>query len=211
MRYEHRAMHEWPGELLKPWERKNPQFRADWNDTLQLLGRELDAIKGADIVLETAHGDDALRLDGTLKGNAREPAHPGVILSFESKYGPLQYHTDAFPLWRQNVRAIALGLEALRKLERFGITQRGQQYTGWARLGPGTGQMNGAVPAMTADRAREVIAEIMGLHKTALVKAEPDTIREMYRLATKKVHPDKGGAREEWDQLAKAAEVLGIA
>jgi hypothetical protein len=33
-------------------------------------------------------------------------------MSFESKYGPLTYATDAFLFWKDNVRAIALGLTA---------------------------------------------------------------------------------------------------
>lgn len=36
--------------------------------------------------------------------------------------------------WQINLRAIALGLEALRKLDRYGITSRGEQYTGWRAI-----------------------------------------------------------------------------
>ena len=53
------------------------------------------------------------------------------MVAFESKHGPLKYATDVFDHWHANLRAIALGLEALRKVERYGITQRGEQYTGF--------------------------------------------------------------------------------
>ena len=66
------------------------------------------------------------------------PKSPAVVIAFESKHGPLQYATDAFTHWQANVRAVALGLEALRRVERYGITKHGEQYTGWKQLGSGT-------------------------------------------------------------------------
>lgn len=41
------------------------------------------------------------------------------------------FATDACELWQHNVRSIALGLEALRAVDRYGITRRGQQYAGF--------------------------------------------------------------------------------
>jgi hypothetical protein len=38
--------------------------------------------------------------------------------------------------WQDNLRAVALGLEALRRVERYGIAQRGEQYAGWRRADP---------------------------------------------------------------------------
>jgi hypothetical protein len=43
----------------------------------------------------------------------------------------LIYATDACELWQHNVRSIALGLEALRAVDRYGITRRGEQYAGF--------------------------------------------------------------------------------
>jgi hypothetical protein len=48
-----------------------------------------------------------------------------------------QFAVDMFPSWQDNLRAIALGLEALRKVERYGIANRGEQYAGWAQLTAG--------------------------------------------------------------------------
>jgi hypothetical protein len=53
---------------------------------------------------------------------------------------------------RMNARAIALGLEALRKVDRYRITKRGERYTGWSALPPAT-PMGAA--KMTADDALE--------------------------------------------------------
>jgi hypothetical protein len=47
-------------------------------------------------VIELALDEGDIRLDGLPRAHAR-PRHPGVIVSFDSKHGPLGYGTDAFP------------------------------------------------------------------------------------------------------------------
>jgi hypothetical protein len=69
---------------------------------------------------------------------------PGVRIAFESKYGPLTYATDEFVtrparLADQRPR-IALALQALRAVDRYGVTKRGEQYTGWKALPAGKAQ-----------------------------------------------------------------------
>ena len=66
---------------------------------------------------------------------------PRVVVSFDSCHGPLRYQCDRFTTtragtkaWHANVRAIALGLEALRKVDRYGIAGSGEQYRGWTAL-----------------------------------------------------------------------------
>jgi hypothetical protein len=48
-----------------------------------------------------------------------------------------QFAVDKFATWQDNLRAIALGLEALRKVDRYGITKNSEQYTGWKQLEAG--------------------------------------------------------------------------
>jgi hypothetical protein len=208
-RWEHRIIYDWPGTLRTS--HRSDTFRAGWGDTLTALERELGGLKAENVVLETAHREEDLTLAGVLSSRAGNPAHPGAILSFDSRFGPLRYWTDIFWQWRANVRAIALGLEALRAVDRYGITQRGEQYTGWARLPPGTTQTNGGARRMTPDAARAVIAEMIGLGKSALAGATADTLPTFYRLAAKVAHPDAaGGSAERWALLNEAAATLGI-
>jgi HNH endonuclease len=141
----HRPLLTWPGKFTDP--RKPNPFRASWSNTVELLDGELTNL-GADpttVALQLAVTEGECRLDGQIRSGAKV-AHPGVILSFTTRrYGPLSYPCDTFearwsqdgPGWKINVRAIALGLEALRKVARYGIAGRGEQYTGWAALPPG--------------------------------------------------------------------------
>lgn len=219
MNLEHRIIEEWPGELREGHKISPFSRETSYGDTLELLDRELRMLSAQDVILETAHRQEDLSLSGTIRGNAREPEHPGVIISFESRFGALRYYTDMFWGWRNNLRAIALGLEALRKVERYGIATRGEQYQGYKRLPPGFRAATDGQLVMTDTRAREVIAAAAGMHKSALVTAEMETIAAIYRMAAKRTHPDtapeatveeKTRMRETWAELNAAAAVLGV-
>jgi hypothetical protein len=118
-----------------------------WNDTLRLLEFEIEALDGSDVVIGIGLRPSDIRFDGMPKANAATPAHPGVEISFESRYGRLTYATDVFVDWHDNVRAIAKGLEALRSVERWGVSSTGEQYAGFAQLTSGG-------PDPSADAAR---------------------------------------------------------
>lgn len=121
----------WPGELTRS--RAASPFKASDRDTEKLLVYEVGRLDGKMLVVQLAIQEMDLRVDGRPKLRA-EYKHPGVIVSFESKHGPLRYFTDVFNHWNANLRAIALGMEALRKVDRYGISRRGEQYTGWLQL-----------------------------------------------------------------------------
>lgn len=143
--------------------RRRSQFKTAWSDTVTLLEREVGLLGGRQAVMQIAITEDDLRLDGRIRAHAR-PTHPGVIVSFESRHGPLEYATDVFDDWQDNVRAIALGLEALRRVDRYGIAKRGEQYRGWKALEAG-----GPSPA----RGEEIIREHGGIRQ-ALMATHPD-------------------------------------
>jgi hypothetical protein len=167
-----RSIQTWPSTRTPDENRRSSPFRAALTDTLDLLSRELAALRATDIAMEIALTGDPgsnpidWRQDGRPRANAR-PAHPGVVLAFRTPLVPgreLRYATDRFWSWQDNLRAIALGLEALRKVERYGIANRGEQYAGWAQLTAG-----GPNP----DRGRDLIRE-HGSVRQALMATHPD-------------------------------------
>jgi hypothetical protein len=169
-------------------------FKAAWGDTLALLEDELAALNATDVVIEVALRPEEIRLDGWPRAGAN-PSHPGVAVSFTSKYGPLRYITDRHEFWQHNVRAIALGLQALRAVDRYGITHRAEQYKGWAALPAGT------------DHAMGVLFAAVGEDPRALENAERE---RLYRRAVKAAHPDTGGDAERFREVQAAAEALGL-
>ena len=202
------------------------RFTVTWSQCLDVLGRELDHLDATDLVIECDVREQDLRLDGMIRSNARA-ASPAARVAFESNVGPLTYATDAFarPSWRRggmsedwqhNVYAIALSLEALRKVDRYGVTKRGEQYTGFKQLGAGL-----AMPAsqMTRDQALAAIARLSAKppghyahdHDMKRYAGTPSEITRDWKKARALHHPDRhAGDRTLWDQVEQAATVLGL-
>lgn len=130
-----RPMPTWPHA---PSQRRDAQFRTSYDATLRDLRNEVWQLGDAwEIVIGCGLAEFDVRKDGMPRADARPHRHPGVEISFDSQYGRLTYATDVFTDWRDNVRAIAKGLEALRAVDRWGVAKRGQQYAGFALLSAG--------------------------------------------------------------------------
>lgn len=157
--------------------RRPDPFKSRLSDTLHLLEAELRRLRADEVVIELAVMEGEIRLDGWPYADAR-PTHPGVVISFDSRHGPLRYGTDAFPNWQANVRAIALGLESLRRVERYGIGKRGEQYVGWRALPVGE----------NVQRGRDLIERHGGV-----------------RAAQRATHPDAGGDPDDFRAVQAAA------
>lgn len=205
----------WPGP---PSTRRSPQFRSTWSQTLGLLDHELRAIRAKDVIIEAAFRPGEIRNDGWPRADAKDPGFPGVMLSFESMHGPLRYLTDVYssgswydrgnyvrvPGWQANLRAIALSLEALRAVDRHGVSRHGEQYQGWQdALPPGR--------PMPAAMTVEDAARLLGLDPDDY---EPNdvgwrgAVTIAFRLASKEHHPDAGGDPETFRRLAEARDLL---
>lgn len=202
--YQFRPISTWPGELTKSYERRSSPFGSGYTATLDLLERELEHLKAKDVVLELALREADIRQDGRPRSNAKPPDHPGVVVSFDSKHGPLRYATDVFRNWHANLRAIALGLEALRKVERYGITKRGEQYAGWKQL---------EATASSSTDARGFLCDLVD-ERTSSEDVDPEMLEDdqLVRIARRVSHPDAaGGSHDLFLKVQAAAERLGVA
>ena len=115
MRYDIRPLVAWT-DPETPQRRSSSRFKASWADTLDFLSTEIGKVGGKEpVVLQVDVTEGDIRLDGMLRANAKV-GHPGVVVSFDSDFGPLRYATDAYekdwshgmPSWQANIRAIAL-------------------------------------------------------------------------------------------------------
>lgn len=195
-----RPVSDWTNFTGKP---KRSNFDTPWPATEALLIREVRHLRGKDLVIEVDVVESDIRLDGRIRAAAR-PSQPGIRVAFDSMHGPLTYSTDAFTTWQDNVRAVALGLEALRKVDRYGITKRGEQYAGWKALPAGR-----SMPPshMTRDMAYDL------LYQTVEVGPDDDRVwsdKDLARAARRNSHPDFGYPREQWDRVEEALRVLGL-
>lgn len=215
IRYE--ALPVWP---LEPSNRKASGFSATWTQTLDLLDRELVNLGAEVVIIQAGFASGQIRLDGYPRADATT-SHPGVIISFDSKHGPLRYVCDTFsgsrpwvsgtrresgrgatreiPGYQANIRAMALGLEALRKVDRYGISKTGEQYTGWKQLTTGSG-------LTTVAEAKRLIERWAGLGDEDLSGMDMALV---IKKAMAKSHPDHdGGSDEAFHTVMDARKIL---
>lgn len=194
-----RPLGAWPGEFPRTHIRS--PFSAPLKTTLGELDRELSFLgpgnSNAPSVLELALRERDFRVDGLPRADARTQ-HPGVVLHIESRFGPLSYPAAKFKTWQDNLRAITLGLNGLRRLDRYGITPGSEQYTGWKQL-PSAGQSKVATPS--ADDSEKFLRDLTGNYDASLDK--------VYRTARRETHPDRhDNDQEMWDTVEAAGDVL---
>ncbi|HEY8819559.1 MAG TPA: hypothetical protein VIM25_12175 [Candidatus Limnocylindrales bacterium] len=161
--------------------------RISYDQTLRDLESEIGAIAKTRAEVEVTIGigltEHDVRQDGSPRANARPVGHPGVEISFESRYGRLTYATDVFDDWRDNVRAVAKGLEALRAIDRWGVAKRGQQYAGFAQITAG-----GPDPA----KGKALVERAGGIRQALMLH-----------------HPDHGGQARDLADVVAYRESIG--
>lgn len=196
----------WTDPLTPADGRKRSPFKAAYNATLDLLFREAELLGAGRLVLQVDLQASQIRRDGLPKDGARYGSNPGVIVSFDSRHGALRYATDTYATWQANLRAVALGLEDLRAVDRYGISKRGEQYRGWTAIASAT---PGRGPFTTADEARQWMrgaAEVEGINRASWT-----TLDDLYKKLAVLMHPDMpAGSADRWERLDAAAAFLGV-
>lgn len=190
----------WPGRRTRT--PKRAPFKTAWTKTLRLLERELGHLRArkVELALDLPRGAYDLRQDGMLRADARP--RPAVILSFLDADGQRQaYPCDTFGWWQDNVYAIAVVLEDLRRAERYGVQP--------ALLRAGFKALPAAVtPTLSTEQAAEAVSK-RGNHSVAAIMASPTFARDAVRVARAKTHPDtNGGATADFQLVQEAARIL---
>lgn len=203
---------EWQIEPMPTWPypetkgRKGNPFRTKFDATLKLLAAELEHLDVQGAVAVRVVADEAdVRRDGMLRAKANV-RHPGVALSFTSRrHGALTYPCDAFAArwygevdWQINARAIVLGLQHLRALDRYGIAGRGEQYSGWRAIeaAPNSGGFD------SADDALRWLASFVEVRPGSVVP------KDLVQQAVRRSHPDVGGDPADWSRVDAARQLL---
>lgn len=205
MRWQIEPMPHWPYRETPRGQRKGNPFRASFDATLRLLKEELDRLEVTGAVAVRVVTDDTdVRQDGMLRARATV-RHPGVALSFSSpKAGVLTYPCDQFAGryhgevdWQVNLRAIALGLQHLRALDRYGITSRAEQYAGWRAIEPAP-----AVTFADRDEAYRWLRSFTGA-------AEHTHIKVVLAAAAARAKRNlEAGDQSTWDRYRAAHDLL---
>lgn len=215
--------------IIKPitkWigtETKNPgnsQFKQTYSDTKRILEYELYKLSAIDssIQLEMFIRAEEVQMNGIKLRADAKPYKPGVILSFttlrsvynkqtqkwENQTKPLSYPCDTYNDWQDNLRAIALSLEKLRGVARYGVFKYEDMVSRLA-LPSAEGKLSDrdAAIAFLSDKTGIPIGEI---------KSSEVSLKSTYRIAAQNLHPDKNGGAttDDFIKLQDAKRILGI-
>lgn len=190
----------------KGHEPKSARFRQGWEDTLEYLRNELRRIGVFEAVLEIDVAERSIA-KATGLPDARIPAFsPGVVLVFDHPdQGKTRFPCITYDRWPDNARAIALTLEALRDVDRYGAAM-GRQWAGFKAIPEKTGA------TLTTAQAAQVIA----IHSGDETRADDilhsaDVAKTNLRLAKAKTHPEApGGDRSKFELVTLAETVLKV-
>jgi hypothetical protein len=191
-------------------------FKMTYTATLDKLECELKKLDAADIRIEAGYSSHQIRNDGWPRGG-QAPAHPGVVIYFIGrargfgwgKEGELCFPCGSYSSMHANLHAIALTLECLRAVDRYGVTVRNEQYAGFLAL-PAAGS-----ESMTLEQAAALVAEA-GTRSTfradpSMMLRDPELFRAAYRNAASVLHPDAaadGADAGRWFRFQTAADLL---
>lgn len=214
MNIQYGPIKQWPGKLRDSHQRIRAPFKSDHTSTIRLLEKELRIVGAESPVVQLAIREDQWTRDGRPYAKA-QAAHPGVIVSFVKAIRrptgvqriPLSFPCDRFTTWETNLRAVAIALEDLRRIDRYGVTQNAEQYTGFKSLPP-PGPTHDQILTVE-DAARFLAVGVSGCLPDHLL-AHPDNVRRAYREKAAVLHPDANGGiqRPEWGMLQAAKTLL---
>lgn len=168
-------------------EPRRSRFDSAWSTTLDDLRAEARHLRTREIVLAGGWTPEQIRLDGWPRAGAR-PAHPGVVVHLlGTVHGDLPYPVRTFDAWQDNVRAVALALNAQRLVSRYGVARHGEQYAGFRALPSGEPRVAPATAEL--ERGRRLIEE-----------------HGSQRAALRATHPDHGGDPEDFRAVMSVTE-----
>jgi hypothetical protein len=197
-----------------PWNqlRDRNTFKQTWTAIQDLLDRELRQVNATEITLELDVTEGAIKQDGGLRAGAG-PGFQGIRLSFNlADVGRVFFATDKHEFWQHNVYAIGRALEALRLVERYGINQGNEQYTGFKAIEAGSNGTGRRAAATWIAKLLYEVAESQKNTRDALLNSEESAAskRSIVAAAKKKAHPDTGGSHEMFQLLDEKLKVLGL-
>jgi len=182
-------------------EGQTARFRAPLGDTYSLFLDEVGRLRAEEVFLRVGLPDGGILrlLRNGLPPVRMRMTHRGVdAMIFGER--PLFFKSVKWAGWQDNLRAIALTLQSLRAVDRYGCNDRGQQYEGWAAELP----PKPTVPP--GDAALRVLAERAGVAHDPNLPV--DEIPALYRKAVRGAHPDIGGSTAATDAVQRARRTL---
>lgn len=151
---------------------------------LDRLEAELRRLGATDEILST---NLPVGIRGVPLGNRAEPGDPGAAVYIKLNGKPLVFACDRWDRLADNIAAIAQHIDALRRIERYGVGRLDQAFAGYK-----------ALPASTDDWR-----EVLGVGEFATI----EQVDAAFLLKAKEAHPDAGGSHDQMARLTAARDL----
>jgi len=125
-----------------------------------------------------------------------QPKDPGVSVYFVKKETTHVLCCDKWDRIEDNMHAIALTIEAMRGMERWGVTEMLERAISGFKM----------IEAPKRQHDDKEWFEILGVNPNDSI----ENIEQIYRLRMKKAHPDAGGSHELTSKLNYAISIARI-
>jgi hypothetical protein len=182
----------WPVGYKRTADRIRSPFLQSMEKAQKFLRKELDRLGARQLVVSS---NIPIRKDGLFYADwmSKKIEDPGVAIYFTYKDKAVSMCCDQYRTIWENVYALGKAIEAMRGLERWGVSDfLDRAFTGFT-----------ALPASVTSPP-PTIWEILGL------PGKPDGMEDVvraYRNKAREVHPDKpGGSKEKFQALQEAYE-----
>lgn len=167
--------------------RQRSPFKVSFMMAVVDVNRQLKLMGANAVVIST---NIPLRRDGLPYGSSSMPKDPGVAVYFQHRGRPVVLACDKWLRVEENMRAISLTLDAMRGLDRWGVSELlDRVFRGFI--------------ALPAPAPEEAWHQVLGVTEGAPLAH----IEKTYRDRAKNAHPDRqGGSVDQMERLNRAIE-----
>lgn len=179
---------QWPVGWPRHQTHRTGHFKVGYDQALRELGQELKRLGVESAYIST---DRPLRVDGRPRSGV-QPDTPAVAVYFVRKGKQLCIPCDKYQTVRDNIRAIGLTLESIRRMKRYGTSEMAEAtLSGFAAL------PENASPNAGSRRWYDVLE--------VSPNASPEVIKASFRAKAVQTHPDApGGSTADFEEVKRA-------
>jgi hypothetical protein len=176
----------WPEGYKRTRSRIQSRFKVTMDHAQRYLHLEIKRLGGLDLIIST---NIPVRQDGMLYSDwmKRKIDDPGVAIYFKYKGKDISMCCDQYEKIWENVYALGKGIEALRGMERWGVSDFLERaFTGFT-----------ALPEAKSTQIWWVVLEVPE-------SANAVQIEQAFRSKAHLCHPDKGGTTDDFNRISEA-------
>lgn len=183
---------QWPLGYKRSTRRTSSSFKQSMEQAQRFLHNELRMLKATELIVST---NLPVRKDGMLYADymSRKIDDPGVAIYFKYDSKDVVMCCDRYQSVWENIYALGKGIEALRGMDRWGVSDFLERaFTGFKALPENA----------SGSTVKKYWWSVLGVNKGATW----EEVSSAYRTLAKQYHPDAGGSDEKFSELSEALE-----